>query len=122
MTAAWPATLPQGQLIGTTEQDADAVLRTDMDAGPPSRRNKSTAHVMDVSAPIVLTGAQKQVFDEFYRTTLRNGSLSFTWDSPTDDSAVTYAFKAPVRWTLIRGAPDPDRRIWRGTMELEKQP
>ena len=119
---AWPATLPQNQFVGLTEQDADAVLRTDMDAGPPSRRNKYTAHVMDVSVPIVLTGAQKKVFDTFYRVTLRNGSLSFTWDSPTDDSAVSYAFKGPVRWTLIRGGADSDRRVWRGQMELEKQP
>ena len=119
---AWPSTLPQSQFVGVTEQDADAVLRTDMDTGPPSRRNKYTAHIMNVSTEIVLTGAQKKVFDTFYRETLKNGSLSFTWDSPTDDSAVTYAFKSPVRWTMTGPHSDSDRRVWRGTMELEKQP
>lgn len=119
---AWPSELPQSQFIGTSEEDEDAVLRTPMDAGPPTRRNKYTAHIMTVRVPIVLTGAQKAVFDTFYRTTLKNGSLSFTWDSPTDDSAMTYAFKAPVRWTLIRGGYSPATRVWQGTLELEKQP
>lgn len=119
---AWPVSLPQAQFLNATEEDADAVLRTQMDAGPPSRRNKYTARIVNVSTRMIVNGTQKATFDTFFRTTLKNGSLSFTWDSPTDDSAVTYAFRSPPRWTMIRGGSNPANRIWQTTLELETQP
>lgn len=118
---AWPATLPQSQFLRTTEEDDDAVLRTSMDAGPPSRRNKYTGLTAKVTTPIVINGTQKQAFDTFYRTTLKNGALSFTWTSPTDDTTVSYAFSKPVKWTLIRGGTT-ETRVWQGVLELERQP
>lgn len=117
----WPATLPQNQFLGMTEQDDDAVLRTPMDAGPPSRRNRFTAITRGVRTPIVVTGAQKQVFDTFYRDTLRNGSLAFDWEDPTTDVTLSFAFRGPPQWALIRGGT-PDNRVWETTLDLEIQP
>lgn len=119
--ASWPATLPQKQFVGTRVKDDDAVLRTPMDAGPPTTRNRFTAVSRSVSCPIVLTGAQKATFDAFYRTTLANGSSSFTWEDPSDDSTVSFKFKGYPELTLFRGGAAA-KRLWSGTLELEQLP
>ncbi len=120
-TIRWPAELPQNQLIGVEEQDGDSVLRSDMDAGPPSRRNRFTGTVTKVKTRLVLIGAQKIAFDEFFRDTLHNGALSFRWTHPTTDVEVSFAFVGPVQWSMTKGGP-PDRRLWEGRAELEIQP
>lgn len=124
--ATWPASLPQKQFLGLTERDQDAVLRTAMDAGPPTRRNRFTSITREVNVPIVVTGTQKQTFDTFFRTTLANGALEFDWEDPVTDATVSFAFRSPPRWTLTRGGDpsgDPTAdRIWTATLELEIQP
>ena len=120
--AAWPATLPQIPFAGVTAQDDDAVLRTQMDSGPPTRRNRFTATVQKIGAPMVLSGAEKKDFDFFYRSTLANGSLAFDWFNPADDTIVAMAFAAPPVWVAIGGSADPDQRTWSATLQLEIQP
>ena len=118
---AWPASLPQNQFLGMTEQDIDARVVSPNDSGPPSRRNRFNARLTSVSTPIVLTGTQKQTFDTFYRTTLLNGASAFDWEDPTTDATVSFAFKTPPRWALVRGGTAATR-IWSATLELEIQP
>ncbi len=117
----WPGSLPQQQFISISETDVDAVLRTPMDSGPPSRRNRFSANMRSVRSPIVLTGAQKQTFDTFFRTTLKNGSLAFDWEDPTTDATVSFAFRDPPQWTLVSGG-DVNSRKWSAILSLEIQP
>ena len=118
---AWPGTLPQKQFVGLTETDVDAVLRTPMDSGPPSRRNRFAASMRFVRIPIILTGSQKQTFDTFFRTTLKNGSLEFDWEDPTTDATVSFAFRGPPQWILVSGG-DTNSRKWSAVLNLEIQP
>lgn len=120
--ATWPGTLPQSQFVGLIDQDVDAVLRTPMDQGPPTRRRKYAAIVREVDVPIVLTGTQRIAFDTFYRTTLRNGSLAFDWEDPVTDVTISFAFRAPPRWLLDRGGSSTANRIWSTTLQLQVQP
>lgn len=120
--ATWPASLPQKQFIGLTEQDQDAVLRTPMDAGPPTRRNRFTAVARDVDVPLVINGTQKATFDTFFRTTLSHGATAFDWEDPTDDSTVSFAFRSSPKWNLVRGGSTTATRIWTTTLQLEIQP
>lgn len=117
----WPATLPQAQFLNTSEEDVDSVLRTQMDSGPPSRRNKFSGFMTTLRVPIIINGTQKQTFDTFYRTTLKNGALAFNWTDPTTDVATSYAFKSPPRWQLIRGGTAATR-LWSTSLDLERQP
>lgn len=119
---SWPATLPPDAFLGLTDQRQDAVARNQMDAGPPSRRARFTAATRNVEVPIVLDGEQRATFDEFFRVTLIEGSLSFTWEDPVDDSTVEFAFKSPPQWSLTKGHADPARRTWRASLQLEIQP
>lgn len=122
----WPATLPQKQFVGLTVKADDAVLRSPMDAGPPSRRNRFTAVTKSVKVPLVLNGTQKQTFDTFFETTLQNGALEFDWEDPTTDATVAFAFKSPPEWSLTRGGDGTGTptagRIWRTVLDLEIQP
>ncbi len=118
----WPASLPQNPLIGMTGGDDDAVLRTSMDTGPATRRNRFTAITQSVSFPMVLTGTQRVTFETFYRTTLSHGALSFDWDDPVDDATVSMAFKSPPKWSVVVGDDTPADRVWRATFEMEILP
>lgn len=118
----WPITLPQLPFDGVTTRDDDAVLRTPMDTGPPTRRNRFTAHTQKLSYPMVLTGAEKVDFDFFYRNDLKNGSLAFDWIDLADDTTVSMAFTGPVQWALRAGAKDAADRVWTGVLNLEVQP
>ena len=119
--ASWPATLPQKQFIGLSDQALDAVARTSMDSGPPSRRNRFTAVPRQVKVRIVLTGAQRQTFDSFFASTLSNGALSFDWEDPVTDASVSFVFRGPPKWTLTRGGT-PDKRHWEADLDMEIQP
>ena len=119
---SWPISLPQLPFSGAAAQDADAVLRTPMDTGPPTRRNRFNAHTQKLSLPMVLTGAERADFDFFYRTDLHNGALAFDWIDPVDDTTVSMAFTAPVQWAARAGASDPAERGWVGVLSLEVQP
>lgn len=120
---AWPINLPQLPFDGVTAQDDDAVLRSPMDSGPPTRRNRFTAHVQKLSCPMVLTGSERADFDFFFRTDLNHGALAFDWVDPADDTVtVSMAFTGPVQWALRAGAKNSSDRIWVGVLSLEVQP
>lgn len=118
----WPIDLPQLPFAGATMQDVDAVLRTPMDSGPPSRRNRFTTHIQIATYPMVLTGAEKVTFDYFFRNTLSNGSIAFDWVDVSNDTTVSLAFTAPPAWALIGGAADPADRTWSTVLALEVRP
>ena len=118
---AWPASLPQSQFIGATDQDDDSVLRTPMDSGPPTRRNRFTAITRSVRTPMTLDGTQKATFDTFYRTTIANGSLSFDWEDPASLATVSFAFKSPPVWTMLHLGTAAGR-FWSTSLDLEIQP
>ena len=48
----WPLDLPALPFAGVSMKDDDAVLRTPMDAGPQSRRNRFTAITKTFPAPM----------------------------------------------------------------------
>jgi len=119
---AWPASLPQKQFLGVSEKDDESRLVSAMDAGPALVRNRFTAVPRVISTSIVLTGTQRQTFDTFYRTTLSNGTLSFTWTEPVADAAATFRFKSNPEWQCIVSSSTPANRIWKATLSLEILP
>lgn len=118
----WPSSLPTKQFLGVSEKDDESRLVTAMDAGPATVRNRFTAVSRAISTPIVLTGTQKQAFDTFYRTTLANGTASFTWTDPVTDSPATFRFKSNPEWQCIVPSSTPANRIWKAMLALEILP
>lgn len=118
---AWPASLPQSQFRGLTDKRQKAVLRTPMDAGPAIVRRRFTAVYREVVTRIVLNGTQRQTFDTFFITTLKEGSLPFDWTDPVDDTTVSFRFKEEPEWTMRRGGTTANR-IWEATLSFEILP
>ena len=77
---------PDYPLVETLE---DAVLRSNMEDGTVKTRPKFTRNrkTFEVQWNNMLTEEQ-QVFENFYKNTLKNGSLPFNWTHPK--TGVTY--------------------------------
>lgn len=119
---SWPDGLPEDMFLGLTLQEQDSVLRTPMDAGPPSRRQRFTATTAALDVPLVLNGAQKLIFDAWFETELLGGAVAFDWESPeTDGTGHTFAFRSPPQWRLMKGGTVA-QRVWQTTLQLERQP
>lgn len=121
--ATWPADLPQEQFLGSTFQQVDNRLRTQMDVGVPKQRRRYTAVVENHSVPIALSGkALKDTFIPFYDNTLSSGTLPFDWTDIVTDTVATYRFRAPPTWRIDIGSSNIDKRFYTATLELEKLP
>jgi hypothetical protein len=103
----WPLELPQRPLGGLRIMPQNNRVSFEPDVGPTiDRRRASTSNTM-FSAEFDLTSFyQKQVFEEWYRDTLLDGTLPFWWEDPTD--CVEYEWKfygkeAPYEMTANRG-------------------
>lgn len=117
--ATWPGALPQDQFIGLNDTRQPAVVRSQPDTGPAKMRRRFTAAPRFLTVPIVLDGSQRQTFDTFFITTIKEGSLTFDWEDPVDDTTVTFRFRTPPRFELVVGDSDVNKRVWRTNMELE---
>jgi hypothetical protein len=74
----------------------DGHIRTQMDAGPAKVRKRSDANTDRFQGRLVLTSTQTQDLDDFYKTTLGNGALSFEWLHQRTGTTGTFRFvKAP---------------------------
>lgn len=119
-TPTYPTTLPN-QLLGLRDKREDNVVRTQMEAGPAITRRRYTASVRTLSVPVVFTGAQRAIFEDFFEDDLKSGSLSFEWNDPLTDETAIFRFTKPPEFTTMRGG-EPDDRIYRATFALEILP
>jgi hypothetical protein len=117
----WPATLPQRLSNDTSVKDDESRAITDMDSGPASVRKRFTAFTQTVKGSMILTGTQLQTFNTFFRTTIKQGSLSFNWIHPFTEETVAIRFKSKPEWKCIRSG-SVDYRLYQSSMELEIQP
>lgn len=121
---SWPASLPQRLMLPVTVTPRSAVVRTEMDVGPPKQRLRSTLVWKDVVGHMVLTGAQKAAFDAWWQNDIAQGALAFTWVDPTDNEPAQLRFvtEEPPEWSLIvPGIVLADRR-WAAVLQLEIVP
>ena len=75
----WPATLPSFPLKSWSYLKKSSVIKSEMEIGPPKRRNRSTLSRPEVSGSLELDGAQLETFISFIEDDLGNGILPFNW-------------------------------------------
>lgn len=120
MAAAWPGGLPQTTLLGVRDQRGSATVRFTNDAGPAQVRKLFSNATRTIQRRIVLTNAQRVIFDTFFVDTLEEGSLPFDFADPVTGATVSYRFLQPVEWTHIgMTASGP---FCEGTLVLERLP
>ena len=93
-----------------------------MDMGPDKSRQRFTATFDPRQAVVEMTGDQLALFQDFWRNTLGQGSLSFDWIDPTGDTSIKLRFSAPPGWQEIRAGATAAERLYRISLPLETQP
>jgi hypothetical protein len=100
--ATWPTTLPQAGLHSTwAENDGDIVIKSEMDAGKPKRRQRFTAAYPIFPMGMALTYAQWVALKTFY---VANAAIPFVWVDPLTRAAANVMFDSRPQVESRRGA------------------
>lgn len=119
--ATWPASLPQSLSIGASRKAQSGILRSEPDTGPAKTRQRFTAVSVDYSGDMLLYGDQLQTFIAFHNNDLAMGALQFDWTDPVTDALAKVRIK-DYETTVIGGNEDPNKRVWRLSLEIEVLP
>lgn len=119
---AWPGSLPQAQFVGIEDERAMGFMRSEVDAGPAKQRRRFSSAVRALRTDMEVNGTERAALDTFYVTTVKEGSLEWTWTDPNGDATVTFRFMEPPRYRLRVGNSDNAKRIWSVTLALEILP
>lgn len=94
MSQSYPLDLPFFTARDGWSQSApDAMLRTEMSAGPAKQRRRFTAAPRRMPGRIAyLTADDLAVFEDFYATDLQMGALSFTATHPVTQVEEVFRF------------------------------
>jgi hypothetical protein len=103
----WPAALPSAPLReGYGEEPERNAAEYRPDAGPPRSRPRSIIESDRIEAAFLLTGAELDLFWNFYAGALRAGALPFLWYDARSGSLRRFAFVAPPRARARGGMHD----------------
>ncbi len=80
MPITWPATLPLPTIDGYGVHPGEAILRTEMEAGPARQRRRYTQVPSRISVRWVLRRDQFALFEAWYRWQAKEGGEWFTID------------------------------------------
>lgn len=101
--AAWPASLPEFLEVGAAEEVQQAFIRTDNSTGPPKQRRRFSSSTRMIRGTMLLTAAERATFDTFYNTTINDGSDSFTFTDPVDNTTQNFRFMEPPSFEYLVG-------------------
>lgn len=114
--AIWPATLPAPALNTFRETPPKNTIRTEMDAGPPKVRRRTTANVRPVSFTLKLSKAQLAVLDSFFVDDTFSGAEPFQFEHPRTLEMVQATFAQEPSYS------EQDGVIWNADISLEILP
>ncbi len=81
----WPASLPRPDRETWQRTSQDARVKRQSTSGPPGYRRRFSSAAQMVTLSLTLSRRQAAVFDDFFRITTAQGSLSFWMPDPTAD-------------------------------------
>lgn len=101
----WPNTVPRMPVRNSWRcQPGNNVIVSEVDAGPPKYRRRSTAVPEEASFTILMSSAQFVAFDTFWRNDLKGGALAFDFIHPW--RGTTVLARIPEPWIQ---EPDPEK-------------
>jgi len=93
MTLLWPEELPKFvSTDGYGEAPVSQVLRTSMATGPQKQRRRVSKKIVNLSATVLMTTEQVEIFESFFDNDIGGGSLEFLFMSPRTQTEGTYRF------------------------------
>lgn len=96
MAVAWPAAL--AELLNQAEfgyQFGDTTVKSSVDVGPAKVRSRYTKGVDEVKGSIDMHRDQWEDLENFYKTSLGNGVLTFNYNHPVTTAEAEFRFKEP---------------------------
>ncbi len=115
MTAAWPDTLPLPTIEGYGIRPGEAILRTEMEAGPARQRRRFTNTPSRITARWVMRAEQFLLFESWYRWAAAEGGAWFEIDLLGGLGLLAQE----ARFTRQFEARPYRGRLWEVTSELE---
>jgi hypothetical protein len=85
MILDWPATLPRPERATWQARPQEARRRRQGDTGPPAYRRRFSAVPQVVSLSLILSRADRQIFDTFFAVDCARGAHLFRMPDPTTD-------------------------------------
>jgi len=102
--ASWPTTLPQELIEDNFEETLQSlIISTDMEVGPPKTRKRLTANSTPVKGSIIVTKAQRAIFNTFFHSTIAGGAIKFTWVHPITGITANIKIISPPTITSLSG-------------------
>lgn len=99
MTPLWPAALPQFVLRdGYQEAPRNNIVAFEPDDGPPIERPKRSVPMTDLSIRMRMTSVQYDLFLDFARNDLAEGTASFLMAHPRRRTQVLVRLAGQPRW------------------------
>ena len=93
MASAWPLSLQQKlEVAGFTYTPGNTRVASENDIGPAKIRSRFTDGVDKYQCQITLDFDDMSTFKTFYKTTLGNGSLPFTFNDPFTQTSAIFRF------------------------------
>jgi hypothetical protein len=103
--AAWPTgTVPhEPEQTSYSEQIESNLASFKPDVGASSMWRRGTLPGTTIQCDILMVGTELAAFETFFRTTLGDGALPFTWTNPRYGVSKRYQFAPdqPPRWDSI---------------------
>jgi hypothetical protein len=103
VTAAWPAALPQFVEAGSTETFPTERVESAVSNGAPQSRRRIAGKTREFEATLFCGAEAIEAFEHFYRDTLKDGILPFTWVHPRTQVAGVFKFKGQAPSYAPRG-------------------
>ncbi len=113
----WPVQLQERLNASSFEvQLGSTTVRSDMDVGPAKVRSRCTDAVDIYTCSVFLDIDDYAILTTFFKTTLGNGTLRFTFDDPFTGESEIFRFASPPQVRAIGG------RMFEVSMTWERFP
>ncbi len=118
----WPMGLPKLPMLGYKVKRSPNVVTNETASGPPEVRRRSTKARATHATPVEFNGTQKDTFDVFFITTLRDGTLDFdmldmSYSGTPRNAVYNFMGEYPEFANVTQGTPA--RRLHQGQIVLE---
>lgn len=102
MPELYPSNIPQKfQERGFEYTVGNNLIRSEFSSGPSQTRRKSTKRIDTMKGVIRFTKDELQVFETWYNSTIKDGSLSFYITNPMNQQTIEVKFKNQYKYVPI---------------------
>lgn len=100
---SWPTGVNQTIINETTGGISEGIIKDSMRSGKAKRRMTSSSIPDTFNVAMLMTKAEWDIFEAWFKTSLRRGALSFAFPNITGTGTAEYYTSAPS-WSNVGGS------------------